>query len=205
MNELIDRFLNGQTTPEEEHLIAGGLEREYDVDAWLLEDETEAYERIVSLRRRRMLGRWAAVAVLAATVVMGAILLWPQDAAETPVAKTHKVNSDARLVSDNTVMQNYTQTAGKSPRPVRVAKSTPPAQEKCAQPKAADSLQIYIARLEKELDNVGDSDYTTQAEQIIKADERLQRLVQRIMIGEINRGEQSAETADTKEKEEEAL
>ena len=40
---------------------------------------------------------------------------------------------------------------------------------------------------------------------IIKADARLQRLVQRIMIGEINKGEQSAEVVDTKEKKEEGL
>ena len=90
-------------------------------------------------------------------------------------------------------------------QPVRMTKATSPVKEKPSQVKTVDSLQIYIARLEKELDEVSDSDYATQAEQIIKADARLQRLVQRIMIGEINKGEQSAEAVDTKEKKEDGL
>jgi hypothetical protein len=92
-----------------------------------------------------------------------------------------------------------------SQQPVRMTKATSPVKEKPSQVKTVDSLQFYIARLEKELDEVSDSDYATQAEQIIKADARLQRLVQRIMIGEINKGEQSAEAVDTKEKKEEGL
>ena len=56
-----------------------------------------------------------------------------------------------------------------------------------------DSLQYYIARLEQELAQVTDSGYTAKAEQIIRADARLQRLVRRIMAGEIERNGQPVE------------
>ena len=49
MNDLIDKLLNDQTTPEEEHLIAQEL-RQKETDRWLTEDETAEYDRIVSNR-----------------------------------------------------------------------------------------------------------------------------------------------------------
>jgi uncharacterized protein YciW len=66
-----------------------------------------------------------------------------------------------------------------------------------------DSLQYYIARLEHELEDVSDSSYSTKAEQVIKADARLQRLVQRIMMGELTKGEQPEEARNTNESMEE--
>lgn len=57
----------------------------------------------------------------------------------------------------------------------------------------ADSLQYYIARLERELEQVSDSDYSSKAEEIIRADARMQRLVQRIMMGTIEKEGQPAE------------
>ena len=38
--ELIDKLLNEQTTPEEEHLIAQELRQKEDIERWLIEDET---------------------------------------------------------------------------------------------------------------------------------------------------------------------
>jgi len=64
---------------------------------------------------------------------------------------------------------------------------------------AADSLQYYIARLEHELEQVTDSNYTAKAEQIIRADARLQRLVQRIMIGEMQRSDMPVEAMNRDE------
>ena len=57
MNDLIDKFLNEQTTPVEEHRLANMLRQEPDIDAWIEEDETDTYERIVSQRHRRRLVR----------------------------------------------------------------------------------------------------------------------------------------------------
>ena len=60
-----------------------------------------------------------------------------------------------------------------------------------------DSLQYYIARLEKELENVNESTYTTKADEVLRADARLQKLVQRIMIGELTKDNVPAEALNT--------
>ena len=67
------------------------------------------------------------------------------------------------------------------------------------QPKAntTDSLQYYIARLEKELENVNESTYAVKAEEVLRADARLQKLVQRIMMGELTKDDVPAEAMNT--------
>ena len=62
---------------------------------------------------------------------------------------------------------------------------------------ATDSLNYYIARLEKELENVNESTYHTKAEEVLRADARLQKLVQRIMIGELTKDNVPAEALNT--------
>ena len=57
----------------------------------------------------------------------------------------------------------------------------------------SDSLDFYLARLEKSLDEVSDSLYQERAEQIIRADARLQRLVRRIYMDDIERQRQAQE------------
>ena len=75
--DLIDKLLNEQTTPEEEHLIAQELRQEEDIDRWLTEDETAEYDRIVRRRRsnQRWL-RWAAIATLLVVIAAGAKVMY---------------------------------------------------------------------------------------------------------------------------------
>ena len=75
--DLIERLLNEQTTPDEEHLVAQMLQQGEDMEQWLTEDETAEYDRIVSQRRakRRQL-RWAIAAVIVALIVVGTIVLF---------------------------------------------------------------------------------------------------------------------------------
>ena len=65
------------------------------------------------------------------------------------------------------------------------------------QTSTTDSLQYYIASLEKELENVNESTYTAKAEEVLRADARLQRLVQRIMMGELTKDNVPAEAMNT--------
>ena len=90
--ELIDKLLNEQTTPEEEHLIAQELRQEEDIERWLIEDETAVSDHIVAKRqaKRRYL-RWAIAAVIVALLISGATLLWPQQASDPQVATTSNV------------------------------------------------------------------------------------------------------------------
>ena len=209
--KLIEKLLKEQTTPEEEHLIAQMLHRKghEETDLWLAEDETATYDRLVAKRHsRRRTVRWAVAAVLTAFIAAGAIVLWPHDerpaggetiAAHETKAKT-AVGQDAKPAAG----QEAKPAAGQEPA-VPVTHAPVVAQQSGAtrvkarathSPKAAnttDSLQYYIARLEQELAQVTDSSYTAKAEQIIRADARLQRLVRRIMAGEIERNGQPVE------------
>ena len=187
--ELIDKLLNEQTTPEEEHLIAQELRQKEDIERWLIEDETALYDSIVAKRqaKRRYL-RWTIAAVIVALLISGATLLWPQQASDPQMATT-----------SNVILNNQPNDTKQQPLlpPTEIQQPVPPKAKKKAvkrrQTSATDSLNYYIARLEKELENVNESTYTTKADEVLRADARLQKLVQRIMIGELTKDNVPAE------------
>ena len=191
--ELIDKLLNEQTTPEEEHLIAQKLRQKEDIERWLIEDETALYDSIVAKRqaKRRYL-RWAIAAVIVTLLISGATLLWPQQASDPQMATTSNVilnnqpndTKQQPLLSSTEIQQAVPQKAK-----VKAVKRR--------QTSATDSLNYYIARLEKELENVNESTYNTKAEEVLRADARLQKLVQRIMIGELTKDNVPAEALNT--------
>lgn len=194
MNELIKKLLNEQTTSEEEHQIAQMLQQEEDMEQWLTEDETAEYDRIVSQRRaRRHTLRWAIAAVLVLLIAAGAVVLWPKErVGENVVAKKERVTSPQEPELEETT------AITPSAKPVATAKKARKRVKQPATEKTSDSLEYYIARLEKELDEATDSiNYTTKAEQIIRADARLQKLIQRIMIGELTKDNQHTESMNT--------
>lgn len=191
--ELIDKLLNEQTTPEEEHLIAQELRQKEDIERWLIEDETALYDSIVAKRqaKHRYL-RWAIAAVIVALLISGATLLWPQQASDPQMATT-----------SNVILNNQPNDTKQQPLlpPTEIQQPVPPKAKKKAvkrrQTSATDSLNYYIARLEKELENVNESTYNTKAEEVLRADARLQKLVQRIMIGELTKDNVPAEALNT--------
>ena len=196
--DLIERLLNEQTTPEEEHLVAKMLQQEEDMEQWLVEDETAEYDRIVSQHRtKHRVLRWAIAAVVVALVATGTIVLWPKEQVnEEMVVIKERVSSPQK--------PELEKTAAITPpiaKPITTPKKAKNRVRQPATAKAQDSLEYYIARLEKELDEVTDSiNYTTKAEQIIRADARLQKLIQRIMIGELTKDDQYTESMNmTKE------
>lgn len=216
--KLIEKLLKEQTTPEEEHLIAQMLHRKghEETDLWLAEDETATYDRLVAKRHsRRRTVRWAVAAVLTVFIAAGAIVLWPHDerpaGGDTIAAHETKAESAAGQDAKTAAGQEAKTTVVPEPAaPVThapvVAQQSGATRAKSGAtrvkargahlPKAVnttDSLQYYIARLEQELAQVTDSGYTAKAEQIIRADARLQRLVRRIMAGEIERNGQPVE------------
>ena len=216
--KLIEKLLKEQTTPEEEHLIAQMLHRKghEETDLWLAEDETATYDRLVAKRHsRRRTVRWAVAAVLTAFMAAGAIVLWPHG--ESPaggdtiaVHRTEAKPAAAQEAKPTVGQEAKTTVVPEPAAPVthapvvaqqsgatRVKSGATRAKARATHsPKAVnttDSLQYYIARLEQELAQVTDSGYTAKAEQIIRADARLQRLVRRIMAGEIERNGQPVE------------
>ena len=191
--DLIKKLLNEQTTPEEEQLIAKMLQQEQDMESWLTEDETADYDRIVSQRSTKLrILRWAIAAVIALLMVGGAVILWPQQPSEpqvvittnfTPASKSNNVKEQPLLLQ-----KEVQQPSSKKVKTRSV---------KRRQASTTDSLQYYIARLEKELENVNESTYTAKAEEVLRADARLQKLVQRIMMGELTKDNMPAEALNT--------
>lgn len=52
---------------------------------------------------------------------------------------------------------------------------------------ATDSMTMLIERMERDLDNLSDSVYLAHVEQIIRTDERFQKLIGKILINNMNR------------------
>ena len=192
--KLIEKLLKEQTTPEEEHLIAQELRHEEDIERWLTEDKTAEYDSIVAKRqaRRRYL-RWAIAAVIVTLLISGATLLWPQQASETQVAKTTNaiLNDKPNDTTKQQPLLSSTEIQQAVPQKAKVKAV------KRRQTSVTDSLNYYIARLEKELENVNESTYATKADEVLRADARLQKLVQRIMIGELTKDNVPAEALNT--------
>lgn len=203
--DLIAKLLNEQTTPEEEHQIAQLLRpSDNEMAQWLAEDETAAYDQIVSSpHAKRHALRWAAAAVVTILLTAGAFVLWTKDTG-TDTSRTHSTTSvptpvtaqaDSAVHREDAPIEAKTRTLAATPHPIKRTVH----QQAASSSTTADSLQIYIERLERELAQVTDSSYTTKAEQIIRADARLQRLVQRIMMGEITRNSQPMEAINSHE------
>ena len=205
--DLIERMLKGQTTPEEEHLVAKMIQQEEDMEQWLTEDESEEYDRIVSQRiAKRHYLRWAVAAVIVAFVAVGTIVLWPKEQASSIIAEQKKkevtetvIREAEPVVADVTPSVAMTTSSKPAASPNKVLKRVKQQQKA----DTTDSLQYYIAHLEKELENVNESTYTAKAEEVLRADARLQKLVQRIMMGELTKDDVPAEAMNTNQTKEE--
>lgn len=190
-DHIIDKLLSEQATPEEEYQIAQMLKpKEEEMERWLTEDETATYDRLVSPRRssRRL---WWAAAMIAVILTIGGIgfLYENNRPADSPADHLLALDSVADTIAQPAATPSVVQTSTvrRSRQRVAVPKAASPSVS------TADSLQYYIARLERELEQVSDSDYSSKAEEIIRADARMQRLVQRIMMGTIEKEGQPAE------------
>ena len=192
--DVIEKLLNGQATPEEEHLIAQRLQEEEDMERWLIEDETEVYDRIVGQRSaKRSYIRWAVAACFALLMAAGAVMLWPREQASDAIAEQKPAEVTTPVVSDAEPAVDIVTPA----KPASTTKRHKKHLRKRTAANTTDSLQYYIARLEKELENVNESTYTTKAEEVLRADARLQKLVQRIMVGELSKDNMPSEALNT--------
>ena len=198
--DLIERLLNEQTTPEEEHLVAQMLQQEEDMDSWLAEDEMAEYDRIVNERRaKHHFLRWAIAAIIVLLVAAGGFVLWPREQTSDTIAEQKKKEVTEPVIRDaEPVVRNMEPpVATASPKPAVSPKGIAKRVKQQQKANTTDSLQYYIARLEKELENVNESTYTAKAEEVLRADARLQKLVQRIMMGELTKDDVSAEAMNT--------
>ena len=179
------------------------------IDRWLAEDETDEYERIVSSHRRKRVALWLSMAAMVALLVgMGWWWIPTKQEIESSQLVVKKMDSPKPHV----VMTKETPPIQKQ-EPINVIPTEkgslyraknheclPKTEVTLNETKAndqpelnVDSLEYYIARLEKNLDEVGDSVYMECAEQVIRADVHLQRLVRKIYMNEIDQQEKKNE------------
>ncbi len=120
-------------------------------------------------------------------------MLWPREQASDTIAeqKAKEITEPTATHVHPSVAITMPSKPGESPK--KIAKRVKQQQKT----NTKDSLQYYIVRLEKELENVNESTYAVKAEEVLRADARLQKLVQRIMMGELTKDNVPAEALNT--------
>lgn len=218
-HRLYELLKNAATTDEERALLsilpppADGN----DIEAWLSEDETATYDAIVRHRRRRLhVVRWAAAAVFIALVFVTGMFLgrnttYPDTTENTtmtalnttpPAPCTTPLTPPATPLMPPPTAPRHTSTPAAT-QPATVNNATETGKDPAATTAtaagmtAADSMTILVERMEHDLDNLSDSVYLAHVEQIIKADERFQKLMNKILINNITRQDRPAEAHNT--------
>lgn len=175
------------------------------IDRWLAEDETDEYERIVSSHRRKRVALWLSMAAIV-TLLVGMGWWWISTKQETESSQLVVKKMDSPkpyLIVTKETPQIHKQepinvipTKKGSLYRAKNHECLPKTEVTLNETKAndqpelnVDSLEYYIALLEKNLDEVGDSVYMECAEQVIRADVHLQRLVRKIYMNEIDQQE----------------
>lgn len=225
---LIDKFMAGKTSREEERLLTELLKSreqtaedsillamlempklELDTNVLTEVDYSDEYDTIVNRRKHRtVIMRWAVAASIIAAVVM--ISTWcgyGDDSIEESkptmvIAKTNSIKSDPAALK---IIQQKDEPISHATKPkplllkkkIEETKQAPPletletmtAEELTAQLLAenketsyADSLAYYVDRIEQDLENVSDSIYLSRVQKVIAADEKLQKIVNRIIL-----------------------
>lgn len=171
-------------------------------DQWLIEDYSEEYNSIVSHRKRKRALVWMGVAAVAVglMVMVGTLFMGNPSkqnyAASNADTLLYKSSSTKKQIAYKNVIAKETVTKpdGNSERvkTVKASKiigkseptSTIDSAKRETTPAAtrADSLEFYLAQLEKELDRVGDSVYESHIERIILTDNRLQGIINRGLL-----------------------
>ena len=185
------------------------------IDQWLAEDLTAEYDSIVAQRPstaqqphpiRRSLVFWLSMAASIVLLIGVAVWQWPgKEQTNQSIVKIEKKvpvtievaspsipspSEVAEKPKKEKILRKGCSERKPSPDSNLMATNTAETETVSASAASSDSLDYYLARLEKSLDEIDDSLYQERAEQIIRADVRLQRLVKRIYMDDIERQRQ---------------
>lgn len=119
----------------------------------------------------------------------------PADDPATHHAQTERPASGQTTTTGRQLTDGPTSTTGQAAQLLAQAAETPSATAthesaavlETAGMTAADSMAMMIERMERDLDNLSDSVYLAHVEQIIRTDERFQKLIGKILINNMNR------------------
>lgn len=166
-----------------DQLLANLPKQQYDTDQWLVEDHTAEFDRIVSQRRRKA-WRWrlsAAAVIIGLLCTVGIMLEKKTEVEPTLVAKeTEQPTATPIQQPEEPVLAAITPTETK-PTTVK-AKQAKPVSVSHATMTPIDSLTDIIAHIESSMQGVRDSCYIANVEKLIRVDDRLQRLVNDLIL-----------------------
>lgn len=189
-------------------------------------DHSDEYDRIVNRRKRlAIIMRWAVAACIAAMVFLGGLLFRDGGTTEQPQDKPQLMAKAEQKVALPVVEEKVepVQTVKEKPKTVTVKQSKPkrkPQRPVIAEPVGkiepmttqevkecliaesgdvsyADSLEYYVNKVERELESVSDSLYLVRVQKVIAADEKLQKIVNRIILESLESDSQPQEAINT--------
>lgn len=120
----------------------------------------------------------------------------PADGTASSQEKTEQTTAGQTTATGRQLTDGPTTTAGQetqlmaqaaAPSSTVDAQKTAVAAHETAGMTATDSMTMLIERMERDLDNLSDSVYLAHVEQIIRTDERFQKLIGKILINNMNR------------------
>lgn len=120
----------------------------------------------------------------------------PADGTASSQEKTEQTTAGQTTATGRQLTDGPTSTAGQetqlmaqaaAPSSTVDAQKTAVAAHETAGMTATDSMTMLIERMERDLDNLSDSVYLAHVEQIIRTDERFQKLIGKILINNMNR------------------
>ena len=166
-----------------DQLLANLPKQQYDTDQWLVEDHTAEFDRIVGQRRRKA-WKWrlaAAAVIIGLLCTVGIMLEKKTEVDPTLVAKETKQPIATQIQQpEEPVLAAITPTETK-PTIVK-AKQVKPITVSHATMTPIDSLTDIIAHIESSMQGVRDSCYIANVEKLIRVDDRLQRLVNELIL-----------------------
>ena len=179
--------MNQETDKKLDQLLANLPKQQYDMDAWLIEDETETFDRIVSQRRRKVwTWRWIAAAVVVGLFFAVGSMLEKQTTATLPpvahVEKQEPVSQPLPIQEQEPVLAEVITPKDAAPRAKAMQKKVAATQPATHRMTPIDSLTDIIAHIESSMQGVRDSCYIANVEKLIRVDDRLQRLVNELIL-----------------------
>ena len=169
-----------------DQLLSSLPKQQYDTDVWLMEDESEAFENIVRQRRRKTWLRrlTAAAAVIGVLFCAGSMLNRQQEESQPLVAnETRQTPVQESQPANTQILAEVISQKKDAPR-IKVQKAKETAVQKAAAQRMTpiDSLADIVARIEQSMQGIKDSCYIANVEKLIRADNKLQRLVNGLIL-----------------------
>ena len=175
---------NNDVEKKLDQLLESLPKAQYDTEAWLAEDHVAEYDRIVSQHRRKAWLRWGSVA---AVMVGVAFMIGILPNKESEIAQTVPMGEAIQHVVTKPVVQEEKPLLAESEPPKQTPTKKKSQRATAPQPAVRqmtpiDSLADIVERIELAMQGVRDSCYMANVEKLMHTDDRLQHLVNQLIL-----------------------